>query len=145
MNRLTSLVSLLVLGLLLAPGTVSATPTTDAPNPDDRVKEVRVQNQMVRLLTSEEVRRQEQALRIVTHYAQVDTFSTGFYRPITPHLAAIVTDGESEALSIMAVSALATIGTPQAVRRLAEVTPQIASARVQRVARQALTHYAKAR
>jgi len=143
MNRIYSFVSLLALGLLLAPGTVSATPTTDAPNPDDRVKEVRIQQQMLQLLTSEDARRQEQALRIVTHYAHVDTFSTGFYRPITPHLARIAARDETEALSIMAVSGLATIGTPDALRRLARITPEMTSPRVQRVARRVLAHYAE--
>jgi ribonuclease HII len=150
MSRIRILTATLALGLLLLPVTATtagasahrpADATADRDDDTERVQEARYQRQTIHLLTSTNAEMQAQALRLVIHYAHVDTLSAQFYRPMTPHLAALARDGDTEALQVMAVSALARVGTPEAMQRLERLTPRLQSERVQRVAERVLTQH----
>ena len=139
--RLRALLTALLLGLAVSPALAHGDATVGDDDRGDRLREARLQRQTVHLLTSSRVQAQEQALHLVIHYAHVDTLDARFYRPMTSHLASIATEGQTEGLQIMAVSALAKIDTPASMRLLEESAPRIESERVKRLADRAMTQH----
>ena len=135
MTRLrTALPTLLLAVALLSMGTVSAPVNTDS-TPDT------VKLEIMTLLNSDTVEKQEKAVRLISHYAHTGQFNTGFYRIMVTPLHALVAEGETESLRIMAVSALYSIGTEKAMEGLKAQMDSFESDRLTTVAENAIAQY----
>ncbi len=135
MTRLRHALPTLLLTLaLFSMGTVSAptgTPDTEA---DTKLK-------IMRLLNSDTVAQQEKAVRLISNYAHTGQFDKDFFRIMVTPLHAIVAEGETESLRIMAVSALYSIGTDEAMSGLEEQLGYFKSERLATVAKRAVAAY----
>jgi hypothetical protein len=134
----------LVLALALLPMSAAAVPadTTDTTTP---AEETVAKAEVLRLLNSDALGDQERAVRLIGHYAHTDQFDEDFYRLMVTPLQYIVANGRTEALRIMAVSALYSIGTDPAMRGLQAQLNALDSDRVTRVTKNALAQHASDR
>jgi hypothetical protein len=133
--------SVLVLAFALLPMSAAAVPadTTDTSvTPEATVAKAEV----LRLLNSGSLEKQERAVRLIGHYAHTDQFDENFYRLMVTPLQYIVGNGQTEALRIMAVSALYSIGTDPAMRGLQAQMNALDSDRVAEVTKNALAQHA---
>lgn len=105
------------------------------------VPEEQVQRQIVHLLQSEETYVQERGIQLVFQFVRTEAYGASFFRPLETPLLSIITDGTTESIRIMAVSALYRIGTPRAMQRLHDAAPEIDNARVQRLSKRAVAQY----
>lgn len=137
MSRLArTLTIVLATGLLSL--TAAATPADTSELGDDPAVE---KVKLLRLLNSGNVDKQERALRLIGHYAHTDQYDEDFYRIMVTPLHGILAETHAEALQIMAVSALYSIGTDHAFRGLEAQVSHLESARVTKVTESALAHY----
>ncbi len=113
-SRLRHALSILLLVGVLCPA-FAATPTDTADTP---TPEAVTQAALDRSLTSDSVQDQIRAARRIRTYAHTDRYSRAFFRPLRSPLHDIAADGRTEHLRILAISALAAIGTDAAVRTL---------------------------
>jgi hypothetical protein len=113
-SRLRYALSILLLVGVLSPAS-AATPsdTVDAITP-----EAVTQAELARSLTSDSVHDRVRAARRIRTYAYTDRYSRAFFRPLRSPLHDIAADGRTELLRILAISALAAIGSDAAVRTL---------------------------
>lgn len=141
MARLRRILTTLVLAAALLPLGASAVPadTTDAAATLD--KDVLERAKILRLLNSDAPEEQERAVRLIGHYAHTDQYDEAFFSTMVTPLHYIVARGETEALRIMAVSALYSIGTEKAMNGLAVQVDALRSERVRKVTRTALDAY----
>jgi len=141
MTRLRPVLSALVLAFALLPMSAAAVPadTTDA---TDTPEETVAKAEVLRLLNSSALEKQERAVRLIGHYAHTDQFDENFYRLMVTPLQYIVANGQTEALRIMAVSALYSIGTDPAMRGLEAQMDRLDSDRVAEMTKRALAQYA---
>lgn len=141
MVRLRRTLTTLVLALALLPMSAAAVPADTTVTPEETVTKAKV----LRLLNSSELGEQERALRLIGHYAHTDQYGEDFYRLMVTPLQYIVANGRTEALRIMAVSALYSIGTDPAMRGLQAQVDRLDSNRVAEVTKRALAQYAAER
>lgn len=137
MARLRHTLTAFILALALLPMTAAAAPADTTDTPEETVTKVEV----LRLLNSGSVENQEQAVRLIGHYAHTDQFDEDFYRLMVTPLKYVVAEGQTESLRIMAVSALYSIGTEEAIRGLETQTDVLDSDRVAKVAEHALLEH----
>ncbi len=137
MVRLRNTLTALVLALAFVPMSVVAAPADTTTTSEETVTKVKV----MRLLNSDSVEEQERALRLIGHYAHTDQFDEDFYRLMVTPLKYVVAEGQTESLRIMAVSALYSIGTEEAIRGLETQTDVLDSDRVAKVAEHALLEH----
>lgn len=100
--------------------------------------------ELLRLLNSDSVTEQERAVRHINTYAHTGRREADFFTLMVPPLHELVRNGDSEAVRIMAVSALSSIGTDEAMRGLQAQVDDIESARVQRITQNAIATYQSA-
>lgn len=137
MARLRNTLTALVLALAFVPMSAVAAPADTTTTSEDTVTKVKV----LRLLNSDSVEEQERALRLIGHYAHTDQFDEDFYRLMVTPLQYLVAEGQTEALRIMAVSALYSIGTDEAIRGLETQADVLDSDRVAKVTKNALIEH----
>jgi hypothetical protein len=104
---------LLLVGVLCPAFAATPTDTVDTPAP-----EAVTQAALERSLTSDSVQDQIRAARRIRAYAHTDRYGRAFFRPLRSPLHDIAADGRTEPLRILAISALAAIGSDAAVRTL---------------------------
>jgi hypothetical protein len=114
-----------------------ATPADTTTTSEEAITKVKV----LRLLNSDSAEDQERALRLIGHYAHTDQFGEDFYRLMITPLQYLVAKGETESLRIMAVSALHSIGTEEAIRGLEAQADMLDSDRVAKVTKHALLEH----
>lgn len=135
-HRLYSTFAVLVLAAALLPMSAVATPadTTDTPDPLAKAT-------LLRLLNADSVTKQERAVRHIGTYAHTGRYDDSFFRPFVTPLHGLVATGKSEAVRIMAVSALASIGTDRAMEGLRAQVPSLRPVRVQKLTKYAVAAY----
>ena len=94
--------------------------------------------EILHLLNSNSVEKQQRAVRLIGMYAHTGQREADFFNLLVAPLHGLVLNGETEALRIMAISALSSIGSDAAMQGLRIQAENIASARVQRIAKDAL-------
>ena len=97
--------------------------------------------EVLQLLNSGSLDKQVKAVRMIGHYAHTDQFDDDFYRPFITPLQYIVAEGQTDALRIMAVSALYSIGSDSAIRGLRAQVRTLDSEPVAEVAENAVAEY----
>lgn len=134
------MISALVLAFALLPMSAAAVPadTSDTTVPPE---ETVAKAEVLGLLNSGSLEKQERAVRLIGHYAHTDQYDEDFYRLMVTPLQYLVVNGETEPLRIMAVSALYSIGTDSAMRGLQAQVDALDSDRVAKVTENALTQY----
>jgi hypothetical protein len=123
--------ALLPLNVASAPADTTATPDTEA---DAKLK-------IMTLLNSDTAAEQEKAVRLISNYAHTGQFDKDFFRVMVTPLHALVAQGETESLRIMAVSALYSIGTEDAMEGLKAQIDDLESERLTTLAERALAQY----
>ena len=141
MIRLRRTITAFVLALAVLPLSAAAVPA-DTTTPSDAIT---AKAEVLQLLNSDSFEAQEQAIRLIGHYAHTDQFDEDFYGLMVTPLQYIVANSPHESLRIMAVSALYSIGTDSAMRGLQAQVDAIDSERVAKVAKDALAQYATER
>ncbi len=134
-RRLWYPLAIFALAAALLPMSAAAAPS-DTTNAVDPVGPE--QAKLLRLLNSDSVKEQERAVCLIGTYAHTGTHDADFFRLLVAPLHGLVMDGKTEALRIMSVSALSSIGTDAAMQGLQVQVDDIDSARVQQIARNAL-------
>lgn len=134
MARLRRTLTTLLLAAALLPLNALAVPADTVDAQDQKVE-------IMTLLNSNEVAKQEQAVRLISNYAHTGQFDADFYRVMVTPLQALVARGETESLRIMSVSALYSIGSDRAMRGLKAQSSSLDSKRVAEVTERALTEY----
>ncbi len=137
MTRLHKLLTVLALSIALLPMSVAAVPadTTDTP-------EAAVKAELLKDLTSDSVEVQERAARRVREYAYTQRYDDALFRDLVTPLHNIVADGRTENVRLMAVSALAAIGTDMAMIGLQVEKDRFASDRLKNATEAAFDRYA---
>lgn len=135
--RLCSLFAVFVLAAALVPAGISATPNdttrTAALDSTDTDRAT-----LLRLLNADDVAKQERAVRLIGTYAHTGRHDESFFRSFVVPLHGIVAEGETEALRLMAVSALASIGTDPAIEGLRTQVGSLPPSRVRKATRHAI-------
>jgi len=108
--------------------------TTDAPVAEEKVA-------LLRMLNARSVATQERAVHRIGTYAHTGRYDEAFFRVLITPLHGLVGGGETEAVRLMAVSALTSIGTPRAMQGLHVQVDHLSPPRVQRVTRAAIAQY----
>lgn len=139
MRRLRYSLPIFALVAVLLPMSTAAAPTDTTDTVVDRVGSEQVE--LLRLLNSNSVKDQERAVGLIGTHAHTGRRNGDFFDPLIAPLHGLVLNGQTEELRIMAVSALYSIGTEPAMRGLQVQVDDIESARVQKIARQALSTY----
>lgn len=93
------------------------------------------------LLNDDDVKKQEEAIKLISHYAHTGQFDSDFYEPLVSPLRHFVVNGETESLRIMAVSALHSIGSDEALGALEAHVDDLDSERLTRMAKIAVGQY----
>ena len=137
MERLRRTLTAFVLALALLPMTAAAAPAPGSDTPDANVKQL----QVLELLNSGNFDKQAKAVGLISHYAHTDQFDADFYRPLITPLEYIVAKGETVELQIMAVSALYSIGSEDAIDALRAQVDGLESNQVAEVAENAIAEY----
>ncbi len=132
-RTIVALLTLIVLTLPARPAQADA--------PSHPVPEERLQQQIVHLLQSDAAHIQERGLQLVFQFARAEDYGRSFFRPVEQPLLAVVTSGSSEAVRVMAVSALYRVGTPQAMKQLHAAAAEMENARVRRLCKRAAAQY----
>jgi HEAT repeat protein len=96
---------------------------------------------LLRLLNSDSPTKQERAVRLIGMYAHSDRYDADYFRVLVTPLHGIVAAGQTEAVRIMAVSALSAIGTERAMQGLKDQVDGLKPKRVQTLTRYALAAY----
>jgi hypothetical protein len=135
------MISALVLAFALLPMSAAAVPA-DTSLTTNTSEETVAKAEVLRLLNSGSLEKQERAVRLIGHYAHTDQYDADFYRLMVTPLQYLVVNGQTDPLRIMAVSALYSIGTDPAMRGLQAQVDALDSDRVTRVTKNALTQYA---
>ncbi|MFB6247073.1 MAG: hypothetical protein ABEL97_00720 [Salinibacter sp.] len=138
MARLQRTFSALVLACALLPMSAAAVPADTSDTPEEAAAKAEV----LRLLNSGSLEKQERAVRLIGHYAHTDQYGEDFHRLMVTPLQYLVANGRTEPLRIMAVSALYSIGTDPAMRGLQAQVDALNSDRVTRVTKNALAQHA---
>lgn len=141
MIRLRRTITAFVLALAVLPMSAAAVPTDTTTTSDA----ITAKAEVLQLLNSDSFEEQEEAIRLIGHYAHTDQFDEDFYGLMVTPLQYIVANSPHESLRIMAVSALYSIGTDSAMRGLQVQVDAIDSERVAKVAKDALAQYATER
>lgn len=139
-RRLRRTISTFILAFALLPLSAAAVPvdTTDAKALESEgVQKVT----LLRLLNSDSVQDQERAIRLIGAYAHTNRYEEDFFRVLVTPLHGVVAEGKTEALRIMAVSALYSIGTETAMGGLQAQVDSLKPERVQTLTRHALAQY----
>lgn len=135
MKRLRYTLAIFAMAAVLLPTSAAATPS-DTTKTQDRVAPEKVE--LLRLLNSDSVSEQKHAVRRIGTHAYTGRRDANFFDRLVAPLHGLMINGETEALRIMAVSALASIGTDSAILGLRVQVDDIASPRVERLAQNAL-------
>jgi hypothetical protein len=140
-RRLRHTIAAVVLTAALLPGSAAATPadTTDTPAPTAEKIE------LLRMLNADAVETRERAVRLIGTYAHTGRYDTGFFRLLVTPLHGLVANGRTEAVRLMAVSALASIGTDHAIDGLRAQVRDLRPPRVQTTAKHAILKHESAR
>lgn len=141
MARLQRMIPALVLALALLPMSAAAVPA-DTSDTADTPEETVAKAEVLRLLNSGSLEKQERAVRLIGHYAHTDQYDEDFYRLMVTPLQYLVVNGQTDPLRVMAVSALYSIGTDSAIRGLQAQVDALDSDRVMKVTKNALAQYA---
>jgi hypothetical protein len=96
---------------------------------------------LMRMLNAPSVATQERAVRLIGTYAHTGRYDADFFRLFVTPLHGLVAEGRSEAVRIMALSALSSIGTDRAMQGLRTRVDALTSDRVRRMTRYALAAY----
>jgi hypothetical protein len=140
MTRFSLLLVVLTLAGAAGPSAFAALPddTTDtavrAPLDADRTT-------LLRSLNADDPATQERAVRLIGTYAHTGRYDADFFRLFVTPLHGLVAEGRSEAVRIMALSALSSIGTDRAMQGLRTRVDALTSDRVRRMTRYALAAY----
>jgi len=138
MVRLRHTLTAFVLALAVLPMSAAAVPADTTTTSDA----IAAKAEVLQLLNSDSFEEQEQAIRLIGHYAHTGQFDADFYRLMVTPLQYIVANGQHESLRIMAVSALYSIGSDSAIRGLQAQVDGLDSERVAKVTKNALAEYA---
>ena len=141
MARLHTTLTAVILALALLPMGAAATPADTTTTPEETL----TKTQLFRLLNSDALEKQTRALRLISHYAHTGQHDEDFYRLMVTPLKYLVAKGQTESLRIMAVSALYSIGTDDAMRELQAQADTLNAPRVAEVAKNALLEYERTR
>lgn len=141
-RRLWYPLSILALTVALLPVNTAAV-SADTIDP---VKQVDTETaELLRLLNSDSVAEQERAVRRIGMYAHTGQRDASFFNRLVTPLHGLVVNGKTDAVRIMAVSALSSIGTDAAMQGLQTRVDNIESVRVQRIAKNALAAHSAQR
>jgi len=138
MVRLRHTITAFLLALAVLPMSAAAVPADTTTTSDA----IAAKAEVLQLLNSDSFADQEQAIRLIGHYAHTGQFDEEFYRLMVTPLQYIVANGQHESLRIMAVSALYSIGSDTAIRGLQAQLDDLDSERVAKVTKNALAQYA---
>ena len=138
MTRLRRTLTAFVLALTVLPMSAAAVPADTTTTSDA----IAAKAEVLQLLNSDSFEEQEEAIRLIGHYAHTGQFDEDFYSLMVTPLQYIVANGEHDSLRIMAVSALYSIGSDSAMRGLQAQLDALDSERVAKVAKNALAQYA---
>jgi len=135
-RRLRRTFTLLVLTAMLLPASIAAAPadTTDGP-------EVVERSTLLRLLNADSAEKQARAVRLIGTYAHNDRFDTDYFGVLVTPLHGLVATGKTDAIRIMAISALSAIGTDAAMQGLRSQVDRLRPERVQRLTKFALVQH----
>lgn len=138
MNRLRQTLTSLLLVAALLPLSATALPADTTETNDDPTT---AKSRIFHLLNAEDISKQEQGVRLIGQYAHTGQFDENFYRVLVTPLRYLVVKGETESLRIMAVSALFSIGTDEAIGALKAHVDNLDSNRLARVMENALKQH----
>jgi hypothetical protein len=96
---------------------------------------------LLRLLNSNSATEQARAVRLIGKYAHKRRYDANFFRVLVTPLHGLVATGKTEAIRIMAVSALSSIGTESAMQGLKAQVDRLEPERVQLLTRFALADH----
>lgn len=126
---IVAMVALLPMGAAAVPAD-----TTDAPEPATRAT-------LLRLLNADTAAEQARGIRLIGTYAHTGRRDASFLGSFVTPLHGLVSEGETEAVRLMAVSALATIGTDRAMEGLRTRLNTLQPDRVRTVTAHAIAAY----
>lgn len=139
MTRLHALLVTLALAVVLGPSGSAAAPpdTSDHPTP-----EAVVQTELRRSLASDSVALQRRAMRRINAYAHTHRYDAALLHDLVRPLHRVVAEGQTEPVRLMAISALAAIGTDTAMLGLQVEKDDLESARLRDATEAILAAYA---
>ena len=141
-RRLWYSLAIAVLTVALLPVSAAAV-SADTTDPVIQVDTEKAE--LLRLLNSDSVAEQERAVQRIGSYAHTGRHDAEFFNRLIAPLHGLVMDGKTEAVRIMAVSALSSIGTDTAMKGLQAQVEDIESTRVRRIAQNALAAHSARR
>lgn len=138
-RRLRRITLTFIFTAALLPASIAAAPTdtlaTDGP------EDVVERSTLLRLLNSDSAEKQARAVHLIGTYAHNEQFDTDYFRVLVTPLHGVVATGKTEAIRIMAISALSAIGTESAMEGLKTQVDDLTPRRVQRLTQFALVQY----
>lgn len=134
-RRIPRALVLFALAAALLPTNAAAVPadTTDDPALEKAT--------LLRLLNSDSAVEQARAVRLIGTYAHKRRYDANFFQVLVTPLHGLVATGKTEAIRIMAVSALSGIGTESAMQGLEALVDHLEPERVQLLTRFALADH----
>lgn len=138
MTRLRRTLATLLFAAAVLPMSAVALPTDTTETNDEGAA---AKTTVYHLLNGDEVKKQERAIQLISHYAHTGQFDSDFYKPLVASLRYVVVHSETESLRIMAVSALHSIGSNEALGALEAHVDDLDSERVTRITKMAVRQY----
>jgi hypothetical protein len=134
--RLRHTLTAFALAAALLPMSAAAVPT-DTSDTSATAEQV----ELLHMLNADAVETQERAVRLIGTYAHTGRYDADFFRLFVTPLHGLVAKGKTDALRIMAISALASIGTDRAMLGLKAQVRTLRPVRVQKVTRYAIAQH----
>jgi len=137
-RRIRYTLALFVLTAVFLPLSATAVPGDTTDTASELEQHALEQARLMQLLNSDSAEEQERAIRLIGTYAHTDRYDADFFSLLVTPLHGLVAQSPSEELRIMAISALASIGSETAVRGLKTLVYDLESDRVRAITKAAI-------